>query len=51
LPLAAVGTGLLAGLYFVGFDIRQPGGLLRTIGLQAEAVADALATAARSAAA
>jgi cation diffusion facilitator CzcD-associated flavoprotein CzcO len=42
LPLASIGTGALAGLFFVGFDIRQPGGLLRTIKLQAEAIAAAL---------
>ena len=33
------GAGDLEGLYFVGFDIRQPGGLLRTIAQQAEQVA------------
>jgi cation diffusion facilitator CzcD-associated flavoprotein CzcO len=43
LPSAPIASGSLAGLYFVGFDIRQPGGLLRAIGLQAQAVADAIA--------
>ena len=39
LPTRLVGEGALAGIYFVGFDTRQAGGLLRTIGLQAEALA------------
>lgn len=39
LPNSAIGAGELAGLYFVGFDLRQPGGLLRTIAQQAQAVA------------
>ncbi len=39
LPTQLAGDGALAGIYFVGFDTRQPGGLLRTIGLQAEALA------------
>jgi cation diffusion facilitator CzcD-associated flavoprotein CzcO len=39
LPTSAIGAGELAGLYFVGFDLRQPGGLLRTIAQQAQAVA------------
>jgi len=39
LPPSAIGAGELAGLYFVGFDLRQPGGLLRTIAQQAQAVA------------
>lgn len=39
LPTRLAGEGALAGVYFVGFDTRQPGGLLRTIGLQAEALA------------
>lgn len=43
MPRAPVGSGPLAGLCFVGFDVRQPGGLLRTIGQQAEAVAAHLA--------
>ena len=42
LPVSTIAAGALAGLYFVGFDIRQPGGLLRTIGLQGQAVADAI---------
>jgi cation diffusion facilitator CzcD-associated flavoprotein CzcO len=43
LPTTVAGSGALQGLYFVGFDIRQPGGLLRTIGQQALAVAQAIA--------
>lgn len=39
LPPSAIGAGELAGLYFVGFDLRQLGGLLRTIAQQAQAVA------------
>jgi cation diffusion facilitator CzcD-associated flavoprotein CzcO len=45
LPTTVVGTGALAGLYFVGYDIRQAGGLLRSIGQQAQRVADAIAPA------
>ena len=44
LPTLLAGVGALSGLYFVGFDTRQPGGLLRTIGEQAEAVAAAIAS-------
>lgn len=43
LPTVLHGEGALAGLHFVGFDIRQPGGLLRTIGLEAERVAARIA--------
>ena len=43
LPLGVAGDGALAGLFFVGFDIRQPGGLLRTIGKQAREVTGLLA--------
>ena len=39
LPAATMGTGPLEGVFFVGFDVRQPGGLLRTIGLQAREAA------------
>jgi len=39
LPTTVVGDRDLKGLYFVGFDIRQAGGLLRTISLQARQVA------------
>ena len=39
LPSQLAGEGPLAGVYFVGFDTRQPGGLLRTIAAQAIAVA------------
>ena len=42
MPSDVVGQGALAGLFFVGFDNRQPGGVLRTIGQQALRVADAL---------
>lgn len=44
LPRELVGRGERAGLAFVGFDIRQAGGLLRTIAAQAEEVAQALAS-------
>ncbi|HEX4234170.1 MAG TPA: NAD(P)/FAD-dependent oxidoreductase [Caldimonas sp.] len=40
MPLAVAGEGPLAGIYFIGFDIRQPGGLLRTIAAQSLAVAE-----------
>jgi cation diffusion facilitator CzcD-associated flavoprotein CzcO len=43
LPRVTCGSGTLDGIHFVGFDIRQPGGLLRTIGEQAEVVAEAIA--------
>lgn len=43
MPLRVAGQGELAGVHFVGFDVRQPGGLLRTIGSQALAVAEAIA--------
>jgi len=43
LPTVLHGTGELQGLHFVGFDIRQPGGLLRTIALQAQQVAARIA--------
>lgn len=43
MPVGVVGRGDLAGVFFVGFDLRQPGGLLRTIGLQAQQVAKAVA--------
>jgi cation diffusion facilitator CzcD-associated flavoprotein CzcO len=39
LPSVVAGSGALAGAYFVGFDTRQPGGLLRTIAAQAVDVA------------
>ncbi|MCY1551883.1 hypothetical protein D9M68_882460 [compost metagenome] len=39
MPAEAVGQGALAGVYFVGFDVRQPGGLLRSIAAQAQTVA------------
>ena len=40
LPTQFAGSGDLDGVFFVGFDLRQPGGLLRTIGQQALAVAE-----------
>jgi indole-3-pyruvate monooxygenase len=40
MPPDTVGEGALEGVYFVGFDVRQPGGLLRSIGPQAKAVAE-----------
>ena len=39
LPSELAGSGPLAHAYFVGFDTRQPGGLLRTIAAQAIDVA------------
>ncbi|MCW5652936.1 NAD(P)/FAD-dependent oxidoreductase [Hydrogenophaga sp.] len=39
MPPGVVGEGALSGVFFVGFDVRQPGGLLRSIGPQARAVA------------
>jgi cation diffusion facilitator CzcD-associated flavoprotein CzcO len=43
LPREAIGRGARAGLHFAGFDLRQPGGLLRTIGQQALEVAQKVA--------
>jgi len=40
LPTQLAGDGPLAGIYFIGFDTRQPGGLLRTIAAQSLAVAE-----------
>lgn len=40
MPVRVSGRGALEGLHFVGFDIRQPGGLLRTIAQQAPGVAE-----------
>ncbi|MDZ4291745.1 MAG: NAD(P)/FAD-dependent oxidoreductase [Hydrogenophaga sp.] len=48
MPTQVVGQGDLAGVYFVGFDVRQPGGLLRAIAAQAPLVAQHI-TAANSA--
>jgi indole-3-pyruvate monooxygenase len=42
MPREVIGQGALAGVFFVGFDIRQPGGLLRTIHAQAVQVAQTL---------
>ena len=42
LPREVVGTGDAAGLYFVGFELTRPGGLLNTIADQARTVARAL---------
>ena len=43
LPREAIGRGARAGLHFTGFDLRQAGGLLRTIGQQALEVAQEVA--------
>ena len=43
LPVVVHGESGLRGLHFVGFDIRQPGGLLRTIAMQAQGVAERIA--------
>ena len=40
LPMQLAGSGELDGVFFVGFDLRQAGGLLRTIAAQAIAVAE-----------
>jgi len=48
MPVDVVGRGALAGVYFVGFDVRQPGGLLRAIAAQAQRVADHIAGASRN---
>ena len=45
LPTAVVGDGALAGISFVGFDTRQPGGLLRAIAAQAVVVAERICAA------
>jgi cation diffusion facilitator CzcD-associated flavoprotein CzcO len=42
LPREMVGQQALDGAFFVGFDVRQAGGLLRTIGLQSQEVARAI---------
>jgi cation diffusion facilitator CzcD-associated flavoprotein CzcO len=42
MPVNTIGSGDLAGIYFVGFQLRQPGGLLRTIAAQAVQVAEAI---------
>ena len=47
MPTEVVGQGALDGLYFVGFDVRQPGGLLRAIAGQAPRVADHITGASR----
>lgn len=39
MPVEVAGAGELAGVHFIGFDVRQAGGLLRTIGMQAMQVA------------
>ncbi|WP_291213818.1 NAD(P)/FAD-dependent oxidoreductase [Hydrogenophaga sp.] len=48
MPTQVVGQGDLAGVYFVGFDVRQPGGLLRAIAAQSQQVAGHIARAGRS---
>jgi len=40
MPVDVIVEGELAGVFFVGFDLKQPGGLLRAIGQQAQRVAD-----------
>ncbi|TFZ07500.1 NAD(P)/FAD-dependent oxidoreductase [Ramlibacter henchirensis] len=42
LPAEIAGTGPFAGVYFVGYDLRQTGGLLRSIGKQALQVAESV---------
>jgi cation diffusion facilitator CzcD-associated flavoprotein CzcO len=45
LPTRLAGTGELDGVFFVGFDLRQAGGLLRTIAQQALSVAERIGAA------
>ena len=45
LPTQLAGAGELAGVFFVGFDVRQAGGLLRTIAQQALSVAERIGAA------
>jgi cation diffusion facilitator CzcD-associated flavoprotein CzcO len=45
LPREEIGSGMHAGLYFVGFDTRSPQGMLRRIALQAQQVAGVIRTA------
>jgi cation diffusion facilitator CzcD-associated flavoprotein CzcO len=42
LPPSCAGTGPVEGVFFLGFDLRQPGGVLRTISMQAQEVARAV---------
>ena len=42
--------GALDGVYFVGFDVRQAGGLLRTIAAQALSVAERIGARSRASA-
>lgn len=44
MPAEVSGHGALEGLHFVGFDVRQPGGLLRAIAQQAQVVAERIST-------
>jgi cation diffusion facilitator CzcD-associated flavoprotein CzcO len=43
MPVSMIGQGALAGIYFVGFDTRQPVGVLQTIAKQAKTLADYIA--------
>ena len=49
MPLEVIGSGALSGVSFVGFDIRQPGGLLRAIAAQGNRVAQHIAESAAAA--
>jgi len=42
MPAGVIGEGELRGVYFVGFDVTQSGGMLRSIALQAHEVAAAI---------
>ena len=42
MPATVTGTGALDGVYFVGFDVQQGGGMLRSIAMEAMEVADAI---------
>ncbi|MEO5845457.1 MAG: NAD(P)/FAD-dependent oxidoreductase [Caldimonas sp.] len=48
LPTERTGQGALAGIHFVGFDLRQPGGLLRAIAQEALEVAGRIGVAPQS---
>lgn len=40
MPARVTGTGTLDGVFFVGFDVQQGGGMLRSIAMQARDVAE-----------
>lgn len=42
MPAPVMGTGALDGVFFVGFDVQQGGGMLRSIAMQATEVAEVI---------